>query len=205
MIKIQYNLPRKLVIACSGGVDSMAITDFLKRSHAVTLQFVHHQTNTSEKAYRFLKDYTDKNDLELVVNHIDPNIPKNVSQEEHWRNQRYSIFHKWNMQVITAHHLDDCVETWIWSSLNGNGKIIPYNNINVIRPFRLNKKDEFYNWCERHSVPYIEDESNADTKYMRNYIRHTMMPHVLRINPGIQKVIMKKIEGEKINMCMMEN
>lgn len=197
MIRIQHKLPRNVIIACSGGADSMAITDFLKRSHTVTLQFVHHQTDTSETAYHFLSKYSRDNDLELVVNHIDSEIPKNVSQEEHWRNQRYSIFHKWQLPVITGHHLDDCVETWIWSSLNGTGKIIPYSNLNVIRPFRLNKKEEFYNWCERHSVPYIEDESNKDTKYMRNYIRHEVMPHVLKINPGIHKVIMKKIEREE--------
>jgi tRNA(Ile)-lysidine synthase len=204
MIQIQGSIPRKITIACSGGVDSMAITDFLKRSHIVTLQFVHHLTETSEKAYHFLREYANKNNIDLNVDFIDPVIPKNTSQEEHWRNQRYSIFYNLSTPIITAHHLDDCVETWIWSSLNGEGKVIPYSNMNVIRPFRLNKKSEFYNWCNRHNVPYIEDESNNDTKYMRNYIRHTMMPHILKVNPGIHKVIYKKIFSENVNTPIME-
>jgi tRNA(Ile)-lysidine synthase TilS/MesJ len=48
-------------------------------------------------------------------------------------------------------------------------------------------------WCVRKGVPTITDPSNDDTKYRRNYIRHTMMPHVLAINPGIRKTIKKKI------------
>lgn len=204
MIKIQNSLPRKLVIACSGGPDSMAITDFLKRKHQITLQFVHHRTESSEEAHVFLKDYAKIEDICLQVDYIDDVIPKNISQEEHWRNQRYKIFHKWNIPVITAHHLDDCVETWIWSSMHGKGKVIPYSNRNVIRPFRLNTKQEFYDWCHRKQVSYVEDKSNNDTKYIRNYIRHELMPHILRINPGIHKVIRKKIANETANTTVTE-
>jgi tRNA(Ile)-lysidine synthase TilS/MesJ len=48
-------------------------------------------------------------------------------------------------------------------------------------------------WCVRKGVPTIDDPSNDDTKYRRNYIRHTIMPHVLAINPGIKKTIKKKV------------
>lgn len=196
MIEIQSKIPRNVVIACSGGVDSMAIVDFLKRNHTVTLQFVHHRTETSEKAHDFLKSYSYDNNLTLLVDYINPTVPKNVSQEEHWRNERYSVLHNLSSTVITAHHLDDCVETWIWTSMHGEGRVIPYRNQNVIRPFRMNRKSEFYSWCNRHSVPFIEDESNSDTRYMRNYIRHEMMPHVLKLNSGIHTVIRKKIKQE---------
>jgi tRNA(Ile)-lysidine synthase len=47
-----------------------------------------------------------------------------------------------------------------------------------------------------HNVPWIEDDSNADTCYARNYIRHEMMPHVLKINPGIHKTIAKKVTDD---------
>jgi tRNA(Ile)-lysidine synthase len=194
MIKIQTKLPRSLTIACSGGVDSMAVVDFLKRKHDVSMLFVHHGTTTSQEAYGFLKSYSETTGIPLNVYYIDSVLPKGVSQEEHWRNERYKIFHRVDGPVITAHHLDDCVETWIWSSMHGMGKIIPYSNQNVIRPFRLTSKNEFAKWCTRNDVPWVEDNSNNDIKYMRNYIRHEVMPVVSVINPGIKKVIKKKVE-----------
>lgn len=196
MIKIQGDIPRDVVVACSGGVDSMAIVDFLKRSHRVTLQFVHHRTATSDEASEFLNKYAADNDLKLLVDYINEDIPSNTSQEEHWRNQRYDILWRLEKPVLTCHHLDDCAETWIWSSMHGEGKIIPYRSRNVIRPFRLNRKSEFTNWCKRKNVIWKEDKSNLDTKYMRNFIRAEVIDKLLVINPGLHKVIAKKVEAE---------
>jgi tRNA(Ile)-lysidine synthase len=196
MFRIQGKLPREVIVACSGGVDSMAIVDFLKRNHKVTLQFVHHGTDTSSEALDFLDHYTDNNDVGFSYGYINSEVPANVSQEEHWRNERYKIFQAYNMPVITCHHLDDCVETWIWSSMHGNGKIIPYRNQNVIRPFRLNRKQEFIDWCKSKNVDWVEDKSNSDNKYIRNYIRNQVVDQMLVINPGLHKVIMKKVEAE---------
>lgn len=198
MIKIQGKIPRDVVVACSGGVDSMAIVDFLKRNHNVTILFVHHHTETSEEAYEYLKKYTAENDLVFVTHFIDPTIPSGVSKEEYWRNERYKAFHSCEVPVITCHHLDDCAETWIWSALNGEGKIIPYRNQNVIRPFRLNRKAVFVEWCHRHNVEWREDKSNKDNKYIRNFIRNELMDKALVVNPGLHTVVRKKIENEEI-------
>ena len=51
-------------------------------------------------------------------------------------------------------------------------------------------------WANLNNVSYIEDKTNTDTRHTRNYIRHEMMPHVLRVNPGIHKVIAKKVKDE---------
>lgn len=196
MIKLQGKLPRELYVACSGGVDSMAAVSFLQKNHKLHLIFVDHKTQTSKEAKEFLKS---KFREDLLVFEIDENVPNGISQEEHWRNQRYRVFHQigsQNKTVVTCHHLDDCVETWIWSSMHGNGKIIPYRNRNVVRPFRLTQKQEFVKWCTRRNIEWVEDNSNKDTKYTRNYIRHEFMPHVLTVNPGIQKVIAKKVKRD---------
>lgn len=191
---LQKKIDRKIIVACSGGVDSMAVLDFLSNSHEVTALFIHHGTDTSRKAMEFLVNYCDSVDkIELRIERFFPVKPDGVSTEEWWRNERYKIFHAEDGQVITAHTLDDCMETWIWSSLHGEGKIIPYANKNVIRPFRATKKQQFVDWCVSHNVPWIEDDSNKDTKYIRNYIRHELMPHALYVNPGLAKVIRKKV------------
>lgn len=194
MIRIQGTIPRHVTVACSGGVDSMAIVDFLKRQHQVSLAFVHHGDEASFREHDFLLQYADDNEIALTVSHIDTQLPHNTSQEEHWRNERYKVLHAIDGPVITCHHLDDCVETWIFSSMHGNGKIIPYSNLNVIRPFRLNRKDEFISWCRRHNVAWCEDESNTDTTHMRNYIRHEIVDKMLVINPGLHKTVGKKVE-----------
>ncbi len=197
MIQIQGKLEREVYLGCSGGVDSMVVADFLNRSHKVNLLFFDHGTETSKNAKQFLEDtYLNKTPRfcnSLSIGEISRTKEKSESWEEYWRNQRYEWFHSFDVPVITCHHLDDCVETWIWSSLHGEGKIIPYSNQNVIRPFRANAKTEFTNWARNKNVPWIEDSSNEDTKYMRNFIRHAMLPKVLVVNPGISKVIRKKV------------
>lgn len=207
MIKIQGDIDRHVVLACSGGIDSMAVLDFLSRNHSVTVAFFDHGTETSAEAKDFITDFINQknsvfheepkgNTLRLEVGHIKREKEKRESTEEYWRNERYDWFQTFDTPVITCHHLDDCTETWIWSSLNGRGKIIPYRNVNVIRPFRLNRKSVFVNWCRRNGVPWVEDTSNADTKHMRNYIRHELMPKALNVNPGLHKVISKKVMGD---------
>lgn len=177
----------------------MAAVDLLKNNHEVHLLFFNHGTKTSKDALEFLSDYTKLKNTEhdtkisLQVGSITRDKADDQSWEEYWRIQRYEWFHSFDHPVITCHHLDDCVETWIWSSLHGEGKIIPYANRNVIRPFRLNRKSVFTNWARNKSVPWIEDESNNDTKYMRNFIRHEIMPKTLVVNPGLHKVIRKKV------------
>jgi tRNA(Ile)-lysidine synthase len=203
MIKLQGKLPREVYVACSGGIDSMAVVDFLRNNHDVTLVYFNHGTEHGAKAYRFVAEYATKHDLPFMYGTLGTGAaegkPKDDSWEEHWRNERYKFFHTINAPIITAHHLDDCVETWVWSSMHGTGKIIPYNNKNVIRPFRMTHKRDFQLWADLKNVPHIEDDSNADPCYTRNYIRHEMMPHVLRINPGIYKTIAKKVRDDYVS------
>jgi len=162
MIKIQGKLPRKVYLACSGGIDSMAILNFLQNNHDVTVLHFDHRTSNSMYTLDFVDDYCIKNDIKFIGGKIREDKP-------------------------------DCVETWIFSSLHGTGKIVPYRRKNVIRPFRLNMKRDIALWSNMHTVPYVEDPSNADIKYTRNYIRHELMPHALKVNPGLYKTIKKKV------------
>ena len=196
MIKLQGKLPREVYVACSGGVDSMAAVDFLRNNHDVTVCYFDHGTEHGAQAYEFLAQYCTYNNLPMLVGKISREKQAEESQEEFWRNERYKFFHSLNAEVITAHHLDDCVETWVWSSMHGEGKIIPYRNRNVIRPFRGTRKRDFELWTDLKAVLYLEDDSNTDVCYTRNYIRHEMMPHVLKVNPGIHKVIAKKVKED---------
>ena len=198
MIHLQGRLPRKVYVACSGGVDSMAALDFLRRNHEVEVLHFNHGYGNSDVAAEFVEDYCNLNGIPCHTGYIESieAKPDRMSVEQWWREQRYRFLDAGlfgTNTVVTCHHLDDCVETWVWSSLNGTGKIIPYRRGNVVRPFRLTRKRDFEYWCSFNQVPYIEDDTNQDLRYTRNYIRHELMPHVLRVNPGIHKTISKKV------------
>jgi tRNA(Ile)-lysidine synthase len=170
----------------------MVALDFLSRSHVVVPVFVHHGTEDSERAYRFLEETL--RGKSWVSRPIVDNRQPDESPEEFWRRARYQAFEEFeDAPVVLAHHLDDCVETWVWSSMHGTPKTIPLHRGNCVRPFLLNPKYKLKDWATRHQVPWIEDRSNLDTRYTRNYIRREMMPHVLRVNPGIHKIISKKV------------
>mgnify|MGYP001500247840 CR=1 FL=1 len=201
MIKLQGKIPRKIYVACSGGVDSMAALDFLRRNHEVTALYFNHQTTHGYEARSLVMEYCREHGLGFVTDSIRDTCPPGRSKEDYWREARYE-FLEWFTRdnatslgeaVITCHHLDDCVETWIWSCMHGTGKIVPYSRGKIIRPFRLTRKRELELWADLKNVPYVQDPSNSDTAYTRNYIRHEMMPHVLKVNPGIYKTVKKKV------------
>lgn len=204
MIKLQSKLPREVYLACSGGVDSMAILDFLRRNHLVHVLHFDHGTAHGSKARAFLESYCAERDIPITVGSVEEAMPANANKEQWWREHRYAFFDKFYLlPIITCHHLDDCVETWVWSSLNGTGKWIPYRRNQVIRPFRLTRKQDLKQWAELNAVPWIEDISNEDTQYTRNYIRHEMMSHILRVNPGIHKTIAKKVKEDDLPAHLM--
>lgn len=195
MLKLLVPLPRKITIAFSGGVDSVAITDFLRRKHEVTCAFFHHGTENSDRAFNFVGKFCHQYDLTLMVGFLQGEKPKELSTEEFWRNKRYEFLCKDTMgPVVTAHHLDDCVETYLWSCIHGTPKVIPMIRENVIRPFLTTPKSELVSWCNRKGLAWCEDSSNQDEKYTRNYIRKNLVPHALKVNPGLHTVVKKIVE-----------
>jgi len=192
MIKLLMPIPRTITVAFSGGIDSVTAVDFLRRSHVVTCAFFHHRTENSVKAHQFVTEFCHKNNLPLVVGILNKKQPKNKSTEEHWRDERYKFLDNLGT-VVTAHHLDDCIETYLFSALHGTPKLIPSTRGNVIRPFLTTPKSEFFNWCLRKNLEFCYDTSNDNDKYMRNYIRKHVVPHAYHVNPGIDKVVKKMV------------
>lgn len=187
-------VPRSFVLAISGGVDSVAALDFLSKNHEVVGLHINHNEGNSDETEEFVKSLASKYQIPLNVVRISEPKPKRYSREEWWSINRYKAFHALeDIPVITCHHLDDCVETWVYSSLNGKSAVIPYRNKNVIRPFLLNRKSVFIDWCLSRGLTWIEDESNQDLSHKRNYVRKVLMPSCLEVNPGLHTVVRKKV------------
>lgn len=196
MLHLLGQLPQRCYVAVSGGVDSMAVLDFLVSGKKdVTVLYFNHKTEYGEECQKFLEKYTEKRDLKFKYGTL-RNVRKDSkkSQEEYWRIERYWFLDQFkDAPVITCHHLDDAMETWLFSSMNGEIKIIPHKRDNYLRPFLLNRKSELVKWAVRKNVPWIDDPSNKEVVHMRNKIRHEIMPRVLEINPGFGTVVKKKI------------
>lgn len=195
MLKLSHKLPRSIFVAVSGGIDSVVALDFLANNHNVSIAHLNHNEGNSDESSEFVHTLADRYNCPLFYKKITDSKPAGVSREEFWRNERYAFFHSINAQVVTAHTLDDCVETWLWSSLHGTGKIIPFSNKNVLRPFILTTKSAITYWANSRELTWIEDESNKDCTLTRNYIRKHVMPHALAVNPGLYKTIQKKVKA----------
>lgn len=198
MIKVLGDIPKgEFGLGCSGGVDSMAILDFLVngRYHPHILYF-NHNTEHGDDAEKFITDYCKEKGLKLTVGRTD--LKPTSNKEKIWSDLRYDFFSEFEFPVMTCHHLDDVVETYIFSMLRGFQSVIPYRRNNVIRPFLLNGKYEFEGWCKRKKVPFIQDDSNFDLNYSRNRIRHNIVPEALKVNPGLKTVVKKIVKKQNI-------
>lgn len=200
MIQQLINIPRDehFYLACSGGVDSMAIADFYKRGGKnFTLAHYHHGTPQADQYLNFLRSWSVENKIPLVHAKLTDSKPSKTSPEEFWRINRYKFLNSLPGKVVTCHHLNDVAETWLFSSIHGNPKLISRTNKNVVRPFLTTTKETLLQWAINKKVEWVEDETNMDVHYPRNRIRHHMMDEALQVNPGFLSVIKKKLINEK--------
>ena len=174
----------------------MAILDFLSNNHDITAAYFDHGTPFGRVCKHFVKDYCKERNTPLVIGNICFDRPPQKSLEEHWRDERYKFFRTFDLPVITGHNLDDVIEWFLFSSIHGKGKIIPYRNQNVIRPFISTSKSSLEDWCERKDVPFLFDPGNADQRFMRSIIRNDILPNARLVNPGIEKTFRKLVEKE---------
>lgn len=196
MIKILPNItiPMKVTLAFSGGVDSLAIAHFLKKGKRdITLAHFNHGCPVSDTIEKDCRTIANQLQLPIIVKRIDdPDCPSGRSIEDFWRRNRYRWLRSLDSEVITGHHLNDSVETFLLSAIQGNPKLIPSISGNVIRPFLITPKREFEKLCNKSGLTPVYDIMNEDLSKMRNYMRKHLIPVVNHINPGIEKVIIKK-------------
>lgn len=189
-MKLLGKLPIKCYLACSGGKDSMTILNFLlKGNREVELLYFNHNTEHGKEAVKFLSKFSKENNIALHVEEY----KDTVQTEEAWRNARYNFFSKFkDRPIITGHHLNDNIETYLMSSIKGTEKFIPYSRGNIIRPFLLASREELDNFALKWGVTWIEDPSNSECNYARNKIRNQVIPVLREVNPGLTKVFFNK-------------
>lgn len=205
MLKIIGKLNDLDGVAVSGGPDSMAILHFVRNvNKSIKAIYFNHGTSHAQEAEEFLISYCKDNQIDLICGKIQNERSSDLSLEEWWRNERYYFFDSLNIQIATGHHLNDCAETYLWSTIHGTPHVIPYRRKLVVRPFLLTPKSSLLEWCERSKVQYLIDPSNNDVRFTRNFIRHNVMPGILKVNPGFLKVVARKVKNSEPDVNKLE-
>ena len=186
---------KEIGVAISGGVDSVALVKYLmKKKFNVTLFFFDHKNDYSQTEFEWVLKFTCENSLKLIVGNNTEPAEIGVSKEDYWRRCRYKFLNSQEMTIATAHTLDDVVEWYLFTCCHGEGHVMPYQTGNIIRPFLLTRKDKIIKYCLDRDIRWLEDKSNEDFEFAaRNRIRHKIIPEILKINPGIHKVLKKKL------------
>lgn len=211
MLHLTHKLPndKKFFFACSGGIDSMAALHFLARGRRYPhgIIYIHHNSGEyADKAMQFIQEYCKYYTSNIHVKRVTGTAPKGESQEAWWRAERYRLFQEVldetghpDFPIVLAHQLNDCLEQYVLSTFvrPRSYKLINYEGMsNTIRPFRTWSRDEINSYAFRHGVTWIEDPSNCNIKFQRNYIRHQVIPHLLALNPGLLKQVKNMIINE---------
>ncbi len=152
----------------------------------------------SDQDELFLQEYAAKNKLQIHVqkfNTAQIADEKKLSIQECARNLRYEWFRKFidgnsNAFLLTAHHLDDSIETFFINLLRGTGfrglSGIPVNANQIVRPLSDFTAEEIYRYIDANHLDYRSDSSNAKRDYLRNKIRHDLIPVLAEVTPDYQ-------------------
>lgn len=198
-VKIPFfrKVPKSVYLAFSGGVDSAVLLHrLIAKDTDVVLFFVHHQTTWCDKELEFALATAKKYGIGCIVKHIEKydKTKHKTSMESYWSQCRNTLFQELDRPVLTAHHLDDASEWYVMSSLQGQSKLLSYQNNNVVRPFIIIDKAKIINYALHHMVCYLSDPSNDDTTFnLRNKVRKDLMPEILKTFPGINTSVRKLI------------
>jgi len=194
MLKLLFKPSTFDYVAVSGGIDSMVLLDFVNRgNHTKTILHFNHNTDYGNKAEKFVKDYAVTHNIPIIIGNIRNTKCSAESWEEYWRNERYGFFKQFVGNIAIAHHLGDAMETYVFYMLNGKDWSIPLSRDNIVRPLLATEKYSICKWAEKYNVPYMDDPGNDDLDYTRCKIRHELLPKCLEVNPGLSKVVKKKI------------
>ena len=176
--------PGTYIIAVSGGVDSVVLLDLLRldpRAKVIVAHYDHGIRPDSPRDREFVQHLAETYQLPFIYDegHLGPEVSEAAA-----RKARYQFLHKARETsgadaIVTAHHQDDVLETALINLLRGTGRkgLSSLKSTDVVkRPLLHASKQEIKDYARRHGLRWREDSTNQDTKYLRNHVRHNLMP-----------------------------
>lgn len=197
--KHDVNKNQKFLLACSGGVDSMALFHLLQ-GHNFNFEVAHCnfklRGDDSDADEEFVKAQCALYQIELhskTFNTSGFSEEKSISIQMAARQLRYTFFDTLLEQkefdfLLTAHHLNDSFETFLINAGRGTGPRglvgIPASSNKIIRPLHSATRNAIVAYAKKNNIAWREDASNASVKYQRNALRHKVLPELLSSTKG---------------------
>ena len=214
LLKFQNSLSQLLLqshqktylLAVSGGVDSMVLADLFQVSgfdfHIAHINY-HLRNQDSNLDQKVVSDFCEKHKIPFHLYEVSKNDNQPENSIQNWaRELRYRYFReiqeKVNLDyIVTAHHLNDQLETFIINLSKASGirglSGIPQSENGIIRPLLGFSKDEIYDFAKENHIEFREDQSNQKTDYLRNKIRHNIVPELEKISSDFLNNFSKSI------------
>jgi tRNA(Ile)-lysidine synthase len=204
-----FNKNDTLLVALSGGADSMALCHLLTNA-GFTFSVAHCNFNLRGKEAdndeKFVVEFCKKNKIKCFTKAFktatyakNRSISIQMAARELryvWFNELISIHH-FNY-LLTAHHANDNIETFFINLLRGSGinglKAILPKKDKIVRPLLFATRAEIEDYIAKNKILYREDSSNKEDKYLRNHLRLEIIPALKKINPSFEKTISTEIE-----------
>lgn len=202
----------KILLAVSGGKDSMVMLDLFQRSKLpFGIAHINHSTRdgASDIDALFVKESARKLDVGYHEFVLEPSFSKSSNFQAKARSVRYEWLdnicsaHQYDV-IATAHHQNDNIESFIMGLLRSAGTrglsgIAPKRD-SIIRPLLFASREEIDIYQEKHQIAFREDTSNGAQVYLRNKVRHT----VLKVLNQVDDQAVKKID-ESIRLIAESN
>jgi tRNA(Ile)-lysidine synthase len=199
----------RLILALSGGIDSMVLADLLLKSK---VDFVvahcnfHLRGEESDGDEQFVREFAEKNGIQCFVKQFNTEqyaAEQGVSIEMAARDLRYAWFEELRQQlgynkIAVAHHADDQAETFFINLLRGAGlrglKGMQPQNGAIIRPLLWASREQIHQYAVENQITWSEDHTNAETVYLRNKIRNQLLPIFDELHPEARQGLCKSLE-----------
>ena len=196
--KDPFLIDKNIVIALSGGIDSVVLLHFLNSHYPGNIRAVHINHNLSKHSKDwslFCKELCHKQDIEFKS--IDINIKNSSNIEENARKKRYNSLKSElskNEVLCTAHHQEDQSETFLLQLFRGSGvaglasmpKMKSFADTFLYRPFLNISKQLIVDYATKYNLNWVEDDSNINLNFKRNLLRLEFIP---KLELGFEGVI----------------
>ncbi len=215
----QYHLltpGERILVACSGGADSVALFFLLKelaprlKIKLSLIHFDHALRRGSAKDFYFVRNLARRNGVRFYGGRKkrDQHWGKEFSPEEKAREARYHFFEETVRKtkvpkIALAHHQDDQAETVLMRIVQGTGTrglqgirpVMKVGRMTLIRPLIEIQREELRKFLRGRSLPFREDRTNRSERFLRNRIRHRLLPLLEKdFNPKIRELLSRLAE-----------
>lgn len=211
---------KSLFLAVSGGMDSMVLLHlFQQLDYEIAVLHCNFSLRDleSDGDAEFLNEYCENQQIPLFIKKFDTNQfakEAKLSIQVAARKLRYDWFYEQLEEkkfgyLLTAHHLEDSLETFLINLTRGTGLEgltgIPIQNDKIIRPLLPFSRAEIEDYIRENNLQWREDSSNASDKYFRNKVRHAIVPVLKELNPNLLSSFQNTVQNLQQAQSLVED